>query len=190
MYFLYKKTRTDAGIRYDEIEKVCLFGCKQGYIPWLLQHKLKPNDNEPFKWHIDVLADLHNQNEDGFQDTTLVIDLKPKQNKTNTSLYEVMDVWGYSADVWSPVMLRLTGLFIDAPPVNRQSFTLSEEEKTGPIYEFLYVDGTVRGGKIIGKWNPPPVSPTNAALLFPEALNYFIQCIHKTTPAVIQINDR
>ncbi len=187
MYLRYKKTRIDAGTKYDcQEEGVSLFGCNNGFIPWLLQSKLKRGDSEPLKWHVDVVADLNRQ--DGYQDNTLVIDLKPKQNKTNISLYEVMDVWGYSEDEWTPVMLRLTGLFTDADPamVNRQSFIRTNEEMDGPIYEFMYVDGTVIDGNIQGKWNPPPMSPTNAALLWPDTLNYFVQCIRETTPDVIQ----
>jgi hypothetical protein len=42
---------------------------------------------------------------------TLVIDLKPKQNKTNVSFYEVTDVCGVSDSGWTPILLRLRALF-------------------------------------------------------------------------------
>jgi hypothetical protein len=122
-----------------------------------------------------------------YPESTLLIDLKPKQHKANISLYEVMDVWGYSSNGWSPLMLRLNGLFVDEKPtnVNRKSFVRRDDELSGPIYEFLYVVGSVARGKLDGQWVPPPASPTNAALLWPEAINYFFRCIQSRTPGVL-----
>jgi len=115
--------------------------------------------------------------------------IKPKQNKTNLSLYEVMDVWGYSEGGWSPILLRLNGLFVDEDPsvVDRNSFVRKDDEIDGPIYEFLYLDGSVAEGKLTGSWAPPPASPTSAALLWPDTLNYFFYCIRSTTPDVLPI---
>ena len=187
MYARYTRSRVDiVNTQYQYQEQVSLFGCNNGFIPWLLGNKVTPGQGEPFLWHVNVVEELCISSD--YPDSTLIIDLKPKQNKTNLSLYEVMDVWGYSAGNWSPIMLRLNGLYVDQDPtlINRNDFTLNDNDVDGPIYEFLYLDGSIENGKLIGSWAPPPASPTNAALLWPDALNYFIQSIRACTPDVIK----
>lgn len=71
--------------------------------------------------------------------------------------------------------------------VDRNSFVRKDDVIDGAIYEFLYLDGSVTGGKLSGQWVPPPASPTNAALLWPDTLNYFFQCIRTRTPGVLQV---
>ena len=188
MYARYKKTQIGNGAsRYEFVEPISLFGCNNGFIPRLLKLQTPSNQNEPYLWHLDVEKSLEKSDE--YPNSTLVIDLKPKQNKTNLSLYEVLDVWGRSASDWTPILLHLGGLFVDADPnsVNRKDFTISESEIDGPIYELLYLDGSIQNGKIIGTWNAPPASPTNAALLWPDTLNYFVKCIRKRTPDVLNL---
>jgi len=186
MYARYLRTLEPKGsIRYWYKGRACLFGCRKGFIPWLLSFKIPPEQEEPYRWHVDVVTELGARPE--YPGNTLIIDLKPKQNKTNVSLYEVMDVWGYSSSGWSPILLRLNGLFVDANPasIDRMDFVRREVELEGPIYEVLYLDGSVKSGKIIGSWKPPPASPTNSALLWPDTLNYFVQCIRECTPDVL-----
>lgn len=188
MYARYSRMRMSPdATHYEFQERVSLFGHNNGFIPWLLGLKLPKDQEEPYKWHVDVVSELGGHPD--YPHSTLLIDLKPKQNKTNLSLYEVMDVWGYSASGWSPILLRLNGLFVDEDPsvVDRNSFVRKDDEIDGPIYEFLYLDGSVIDGKFSGLWVPPPASPTNAALLWPDALNYFFQCILARTPEVLQI---
>jgi hypothetical protein len=184
MYGRYKKSRLDGKCRYEFLEKVSLFGCNEGFIPWLLAGQMPASQDEPYAWHLEVESALANA---GHQGSTLIIDLKPKQSDKNLSLYEVVDVWGYSADGWTPVLLHLSGLFVDEDPtkVNRNDFTIDNDARKGPIYEFLYLDGTISEGKLIGRWSPPPVSPTNAVLLWPDALKYFVACIQQRTPNVL-----
>ena len=188
MYARYVRKRIGSSeTRYEFQEQVSIFGCNSGFVPWLLRSKVPQGQREPWKWHVDVVDELGRHPD--YPDNTLIIDLKPKQNKTDLSLYELMDVWGYSDSGWSPILLRLNGLFVDENPsvVNRNSFVRKDVEIDGPIYEFLYLDGTVSDGKLIGRWNPPPVSPTNAALLWPESLNYFVHCIQEATPSLFEI---
>jgi hypothetical protein len=137
MYARYLKRPAGIGTTHYEFqERVCLFGCNRGLIPWLLGLKLSPAQGEPCKWHVDVISELGGHPK--YQDSTLVIDLKPKQNKKNLSLYEVMDVWGFSDHGWSPILVRLDGLFVDAEPsaVDRNNFLRRGDEIDGPIYEF------------------------------------------------------
>lgn len=171
MYARYSRTRsgTDA-IRYQFQEQVSLFGCNNGYIPWLLGLKTPAAQAEPYRWHVSVVQELGSHPD--YLNSTLIIDLKPKQNPTNLSLYEVLDVWGYSFAGWSPILIRLSGLFVDEDPgaIDRNDFARQDSEVDPPIYGFLYLDGSVRDGKLVGTWRTPPVSATNAVLLWPEPL--------------------
>ena len=185
MYARYVRTGVSSGVtRYAFEERMSLFGCNNGFIPWLLSLRLPQGQGEPHAWHIDVVAELGSHPD--YVDSTLLIDLKPKQNKTNLSLYELLDVWGYSAFSWSPILLRLSGLFVDEDPtvVDRESFVRRDEDIDGPIYEFLYIDGSVARGQLVGTWRPPPASPTKAALLWPAPLKYFTECMRAKTPEV------
>lgn len=185
MYALYKKSREKRQVtRYTFLQPVSLFGCNEGFIPWLLAQQTHTSQNEPYKWRLDVQSALAKANH---PDSALVIDLKPKQIKTNLSLYEVVDVWGYSASGWTPILLHLSGLFVDADPrnVDRNDFSIRDDENDGPIYEVLYLDGSVSLGKLTGRWTAPPASPTNAALLWPDTLKYFVSCIQQRTPDVL-----
>lgn len=194
VYSLYRRTNIGkSSTRYERDKKereISLFGCNNGFIPWLLEFKVPPNQNEPYRWHIDVLPELNAQPD--YRGGTLIIDLKPKQNKTNISLYEVLDVWGWSQDDWTPILLRLNGLFTDDRPetINREDFVRADADISGPIYEFLYLTGSVKNGKLHGPWVPPNASPTNAALLWPETLNYFFQCIRERTPEVLSVGSQ
>jgi len=183
MYARYSKQRVNGNDHFKFIEEVCLFGCNEGFIPWLLCKQMSASQGEPYKWHISIESALAKTEYPG----TLIIDLKPKQKKTNLSLYEALDVWGYSDAKWTPIMLRLSGLFVDVDPkkVNRHDFSIEDRKREGPIYEFLYLDGTVEKGKLKYSWAPPPASPTNAALLWPDTLKYFVDCIKQCTPGLI-----
>jgi hypothetical protein len=187
MYALFGKSRPQGNgkIRYKLQEPASLFGCNNGFIPWLLQLKTPQGQGEPYLWHISIETALAET--DDYKGSTLVIDLKPRQHKTSLNLFELLDVWGYSSSGWTPILLHLAGLFVDADPktADPDDFTVSESEIDGPIYETLYLDGSVQKGKIVGTWNAPPASPTNAALLWPDTLNYFIQCIRKRTPEAL-----
>jgi hypothetical protein len=185
LYAIYTKDKSDDASRFVFSKQVSLFGCHVGLVPKLLARSVPQNQGEPYCWHLALetsLAAAEHPN------SALVIDLKPKQNRTNVSLYELLDVWGYSAAGWTPILLHLSGLFVDAEPstCSRNDFTVRDNEREGPIYEVLYVNGTVSKGQIVGGWNCPPASPTNGALLWPDTLNYFIECIRNRTPSLVK----
>jgi len=105
MYACYTRSRVEPdAIRYRFKEEVALFGCVQGFIPWLLKKKLSEPMTESCRWHLDIRACLAEHQE--YVDGSLLIDLKPKQNRTNLSLYEVLDVWGFSSNGWMPILRR------------------------------------------------------------------------------------
>jgi len=184
MFARYKKQRVTGKDRFKFAEQVSLFGCKEGFIPWLLKKQIPPSQGEPYKWHLGVQSELEKTE---YQGSTLVIDLKPAQKKTNLSLYEVLDVWGCSDDGWTPILLLLSGLFVDANPkgIDRNDFLIEDEQREGPIYEFMHLEGGVSGGKLTRKWITPRPSATNAVLLWPDCLKYFVNCIRQRTPKVL-----
>jgi hypothetical protein len=54
-----------------------------------------------------------------------------------------------------------------------------------PIYEVLHMYGSVHGGRLTGAWTAPGPSSTNAALLWPDTLSYFVASIRACTPDVL-----
>ena len=93
MFYLYSKTKNKNDSSYKFRKQCWLFGCNKGYIPRLLEKQTPAGQGEPYKWHIPIQKALDATEDRG---STLIIDLKPNQQKTNLSLYEVLDVWGYS----------------------------------------------------------------------------------------------
>lgn len=174
MYALYEKQFQGLGHRYIFKKQVSLFGCNRGYIPRLLKICLKGEASEPLPWHINISKAMKDV---GQLNDSLIINLKPNSSKPNLSLYEVVDVWGYSDYGWTPIMLYLRGLFVDADPnaIDDRDFLLMPKEVEGPIFSMMYLSGTVKGGSIQGRWTPPGPSPTNSVLLWPNTFNYFAE---------------
>jgi hypothetical protein len=160
MYACYTRTRVEGNATRYQLRQdgkdISIFGCNEGFVPWPLGFEIPRGQNEPYLWHVNVLAELDAQ--PNYGSSTLIMDLKPKQTKNNASPYELLDVWGYSADGWTPALLRLNGLFVVESPenVNRKDFTHSDNIIDGP-YEFLYLTGSVKDGKIIGTWAPSSI---------------------------------
>ncbi|MER3447584.1 MAG: hypothetical protein C4291_12455 [Candidatus Dadabacteria bacterium] len=91
MYARYTRTRVGSDVTcYQFQEQVSLFGCNSGFIPSLLSLKIPIGQGELYRWHVNVINELGANTE--YSNNTLIIDLKLKQNKTNLSLYEAMDV--------------------------------------------------------------------------------------------------
>ena len=188
MYARYLRKDYPKHSSYRFLEKCSLFGCNAGFIPWLLDRNLPPYQDEPYKWHLSIQdAFWGAKYEDiDYTGSALIIDLKPQQ-EDQLSLYEVLDVWGYSNNNWSPILLYLSGLFVEADPreVDRNEFVIKDRDRDEPIYEFMYVSGSVSGGNLIGQWTAPPRSPTNAALLWPDSLSYFFESIKRRSPGLL-----
>jgi hypothetical protein len=185
MYFRYTRSESSDGIQYQLQEKISLFGCNKGFIPKLLKSKTLSGQSEPYLWHINIIDALKSSQEE-YHNSTLIIDLKPNQN--NLSLYELTNVWGYSCNGWTPVLFHLAGLFVDEDPqnMNKENFIRNAQDIDDPIYEFLYLEGTVNNGVLDGRWTAPPVSSTNATLLWPDTLKYFITCMRENTPILFK----
>jgi hypothetical protein len=137
MYAIYKKASSAAGTRYEFIEQISLFGCNVGWIPRLLRKVIPPGQPEPFEWHL-VISDALSAS--GRPGQTFMINLKPN-NRSNLSLYEIADVWGYSDSDWTPIMLRLRALFIDddAGAFDAKSFERSDADISDPVFSMMYL---------------------------------------------------
>lgn len=185
MYAIYKKQCENGTSKFIYLEKTALFGCNVGLIPRILRNSMSSEQAEPYLWHIPIEKALK---ENGYPNSTIIIDLRPNKNEVDLSLYELLDVWGYSSSGWTPIMLHMRGLFVDedSTKYNRYDFKIADCEREEPIYEFLYLQGSVSNGELYDKWTAPPVSPTNAALLWPDPLRYFIKCINQRTPMIMK----
>ena len=172
MYALYEISAAGDERRYRFQKRVALFGSKSGCIPRLLAHQLDPESSEPKKWHVEIPDALSKA---GHQNRTLMINLKPNSAVPNLSLYELLDVWGYSDSGWTPVMLRLRGLYVDEDPslVDENDFTRTNPDCDEPIFSMTYLRGTIQGGALMGRWTAPRPSPTNSVLLWPQVFEYF-----------------
>src|SRR5208282_3685700 len=118
--------------------------------------KVPKGQEAPWRWHIDVRVGLDDPtNEPSYKNCSLIIDLKPAQKETNLSLYEILDIWGFSMRSWTPILLRLAGLFVDnEDPIaikQRLNFLLPDDRIESPIYEFLYISGGVHQGELTGQ---------------------------------------
>lgn len=174
MYALYSKTFEIDGMRYRFKEQATLFGCNEGYIPWLLKKHLTSDSNEPFSWHVNIESAMTSVDQGG---ETLVINLKPNAKEPTLALYEIIDAWGYSSSGWTPIMLYLKGLFIDESPTafNEHDFKRKDVDIEDPIFSLMYLNGTVKEGALSGRWTPPGPSSTNAVLLWPDTFSFFAE---------------
>jgi hypothetical protein len=189
MYSMYEKKACNGYWEYSSPDEIHLFGCVQGLIPRFLQHITPADASEPYLWHLNVAERLAASD---LKDMCVVIDIKPKNKTPVVHLSELLDVWGYSADSWTPLLFRLRPLLVEEDPVlhNRNNFLIDEEDSYEPVYSILYVHGSVMGGELVGKWTPPGASSTNSALLWPHVLRYFLQCISKNNPEYMPRNDK
>jgi len=169
MYATYNKRPTGKSFRCTRHEQISLFGCNNGFIPWLLSHSLSKSQGEPFAWHLDVPAALGSPKAEYPAANSIVIEIKPGA-LDRRYLCELTDVWGFSAAGWTPMMWRMTQLRWEEK-VDPLKFVA---KPNGPeIFSFIHAAGSIHKGKLVGTWIAPKASPTNSALLWPETLQFF-----------------
>jgi hypothetical protein len=177
MFLLFHVTERYNAVHYQLREQISLFGCKQGFIPYLLKNSIPSSQNEPYAWHLSIDQALQ---QNGYPEHSIVIDINPKK-ANEIFICKLLDVWGYSDYEWTPMMFRLHEL--RSPDLGKQSllkrFSEVQQLTSTPIYSFLYVFGTVKNGSIAGKWTPPGPSSTNSVLLWPKPMRYFLQVIQE-----------
>jgi hypothetical protein len=176
MLYLYQKESDGKKVIYKQLEEHSLGG-KDSIVAKYLKATLN-KQSEPLKWCMPVL-DLFAK-VSSLRGNAVLIDLK--QNvKGNVSLYELQDVWGYSSDGWTRILLKLQGILIDdtSGKYNKKELSLPLPLDKRPIFTILHFGGTVKNGEIEGRWTPPPPTPYNSALLWPETTEYFASVMSK-----------
>lgn len=185
MYHLYRKKNIGNEEQYSYVMDISLFGCRNGYIPKIFASTLTENDNPNIGWEINISDKIKNVTNDG---NAIIINLKPNNAEANLSLYEIVSVYGYSYEEWTPIMLHLRGLFTDESPIdyNIKSFTRITDDINDPIVSMTYMAGSIKDGKLIGKWTAPASSSTNSVLLWRDALIYF----HSQQEKILSLSGR
>jgi hypothetical protein len=171
MYYVYEKLQSGRGIHYKYREKTQLAGSKMGKIPHLLEIHLDGTGSEPLSWHINIRETI---NRSRWPNCTLIIDLKPNDARGKLLLYEIVEAWGRSQAGWTPVMLHLREVKSeDRRQQNPPSFFRKPKKREVPIFTFVYMNGTVKNGELVGRWTFPARSSTNSVLLWPQTFEYF-----------------
>lgn len=178
-YFRYNRTCENGNWRFVRKGRICLYGYKNGLVANALRQQGLTGKQEPWEWHINVSKAVQQLNYTG---DVFVIDLMPSQRekKKKFSFFELLDVWGYSSDGWTPALLRLRCLLSDDCASNRDynDFTI-DPKNVGkePIFTFAYFRGSIKGGETTGKWLPTGPASANAVLLWPKVAKYFTDII-------------
>jgi hypothetical protein len=175
MYNIYNVEKKGSVYSYNLFMKnIPLFGSKNGLIVKILKIITPPNQNEEYKWKINMETDLPKID---LPNKSIIIDLKPR-TENNVSLYEIKNIFGYSSFGWTPMMFHLKALKVDEKGDQKQKEKFEIKDiNLDNIFTFIHVyDGSVRKGEIIGKWIPPRPSSTNSVLLWEKTLDYFIEC--------------
>ena len=185
MYYSYEKLEAANQYGFKRMESsVSLFGCKVGLIPNYLRRTTQPRNGELGAWSIEVPRMFEQQPKAGA--AALMMHLNPN-DKVKVLLYEIRRVWGYSNDDWTPIMLESVPLLDDLwTDINIDQFSMprSEYEALPRIYSFLYLNGTVKDGKLVGKWTAPGPASANTPVLYPHVLSYFMSEIGYAKTAV------
>ena len=174
-YFLYKRTKhRDGQHRFVLRGGISLYGCHAGIVARTLRRRLEEGERFGDVWHIQMKDALRLQKSDG---NVFIIDLKPKQRRENKtySFYELTDLWGYSYEGWTPVLIKLRAIFMDhrCPKLNCNDFYYDPDMYREPIFSFLYFAGSISGNELVGKWTSPGPTANNGALLWPDAMHFF-----------------
>lgn len=175
MYLLYKIKKHKKSHSFEQIEGASIAGNQSGLIVQYLREHMPEKVDDYYPWHISVTEAL---DELGWGCDALIVDLKPNA-KSNVSLYQILNVYGHSDASWTPILLHLRELLVDASAkkYSKKKFNIPGLEEMDSIFTFLYLQGGIENGKIKGTWNFPRPSSTNSALLWPAATDYFMRQI-------------
>lgn len=181
---IYKKRCSRGKVRYSLVRQVELFGWsaawnRGGWLPHLLQQHLKPGSAETGPaWHVtcdEIRKALGAAAEDRLEGSALIIEIRP--NKATVLLCEIMELWGYSSDGWTSMMLRLKRLAsVNPEATDAHCFSVSQHHHDASQSILMITctpDGSIQEGKVIGKWPQPAAGLMNSALLCPAGFGYF-----------------
>jgi hypothetical protein len=91
------------------------------------------------------------------------------------SLFNIINIWGYSSCDWTPILLELKPILDDEDPnlYDRTNFALENYNDDTSVFTLLYLSGSIKDGENFYEWLFPVPSPTNSVLLWSGALDYF-----------------
>lgn len=192
MHHLYIKQSIGTETRYRLVEpNIRVFGCNNGIICKQLKTQAI-GLTQPCGWQLNLKEygeSVKKEKNLSDGEVVVVIDLKPRARKLY--LFELTNIWGYSAAGWTPMMWEVRTIFSDDRPALFKSDTMPpdeyQREKEKWLREFSCkillepriftfnhtADGTIVDGKIAGKWNPPGPTSLNGCLIWPETMSYF-----------------
>ena len=183
MYAFYNQLLRNGEHFLEFVEEISLAGCNVGIIAKNLRMKLQATDNAPLQWQLNIeeIYDEHRE--------MVIIDFKP--NRTDQVLMgELTHVFGDSdegTEPWTPVLFRCK-MVADLNSI-REVERFDKEffkphENPDIVYTMGHLYGSVSNGNLTGTWSPGRGS-MNSLLLWSTTLNYFITCIQRTDPNLI-----
>lgn len=168
-FYLYRTEQISSGVVLERQQVVQLAGTSGPLYSYVNRTKRAKH----FPWQIDEAGILAEISGPPSPDPRLIVDLKPSA-KRNVSLYIIRRIWGYSYEEWTPIAVQLEGVFVDVEVENpeqfKQRFVLEPEMQHDIVHEFLYL----QGGTAKGSWNWGMVGRVNGALLWPDAMRFFL----------------
>ena len=173
-FLLYERTeREDGEVEFFQLKDISLAGKSNGLIyPFVKAYAPRA---KAFPWHATI-KDLLTESGIHPKQRAVVADLKPVA-EGNLSLYELTDMFGYCYADWTPLCLRLEVLVGARTVPDPQRYKLRFRRPAGSrerVHQFLYLQGGLAGGS----WKWGPVGSINGALLWPDALEFFLGMLH------------
>ncbi len=109
----------------------------------------------------------------------VVIDIAPDRPRTQGEalLCRLRDIWGFTHQTWTPILLRLEVVYDDArsEPITPGSYLPLPPVSGELLHEFLYLRGGTTPQPREFTWGR--TGQVNGPLLWPEALRYFLAAI-------------
>jgi len=172
--FRYKKSKATTGFRYEYVSRAKLAGWNLIHAAW------RARGCKDGGWSISPGKLVGDNSE------TILFDYKPSLERYSSLAVldvEMFHVFTYTDDVpkgkarWSVVMPHMHELSLpeDRSLTWRQRDDLLwdfEAKHSDPVFEFLYLNGDDKS------WNWGKVGTVNAALLYKDALDYFLPIIN------------
>ena len=175
-FFIYEKEDIGDYLKFSLIKKI--EGIPRLFIQPIFSLIHDDYNEKYFKWKTDEvnirkrILEIY-KNLDA-NNPVLVVDLKPNSKNNEVSLFQVKNLYGCTDKNWTPICVKLGVIFdeenVENPKQKKQLVKVKKNYFDKDIIEFLYIQKGFQSGKL--NWGP--IGSVNAALLWPEVLNYFI----------------
>ena len=193
MYYTFDRRAVKSQWVFTKGQTVHLMGSVRGlivaYLREIFSEGLQTRRGELGQWRIYVpelmetlkQKDLIRPEGRPLEGNTLVMDLAPN-DKNEIGLFEIQQIWGFTKYSWTPIMLEslpvLDAKRSSVPDASQFKVAFDLYSALPKVYSFLYMRDTRTDGGFSGNWSPPPASPTNTPVLWPEVFDYFLSEIN------------